>query len=304
MLKVSSLLCALFLILLPSVPAQGQTLEPRLYSNVPVDMNFLLAGYVYSTGATIADPTVQLENGQIVIQMPFAACARSFGLWGKSAKFDVVVPYGVLSGSATLNGVLKEREVEGFTDPSFRVSMNFAGAPALTLPEFRGYKQDLIFGGSLQILAPLGQYDSTRIVNLGANRWTIKPELGISKALGPVILELSAAAAIFTDNNDFNNGHVKSQEPIYSFQGHIVYTFRKGIWAALDATWFTGGQSTTDGVEGKDLQNNSRLGATLAVPVSKLNSIKLYASTGISTRTGTDFNTYGMAWQYRWGGGL
>ena len=303
MLKVFSSWCALFLILVPSAPVQGQTLEPRLYSNVPVGMNFLLAGYVYSTGAAIADPTVQLENGQIDIQMPFAAFARSFGLWGKSAKFDVVVPYGFLSGSATHRGEFKEREVDGFTDPSFRVSMNFAGAPALTLPEFRDYRQNLVFGGSLQVLAPLGQYDSSRIVNLGTNRWTIKPELGVSKTIGPVVLELSAAAAFFTDNDDFNNGRKKSQEPIYSFQGHVVYTFKKGVWAALDGTYYTGGQSATDGVEGRDAQSNSRFGATLALPVNMRNSIKLYASTGISTRIGSDFDTYGMAWQYRWGGG-
>jgi len=141
-------------------------------------------------------------------------------------------------------------------------------------------------------------------VNLGANRWMIKPELGLSKTIGRVILELSTAAAFFTDNDDFNKGQKKSQEPIYSVQGHVVYPFKNGIWAAVDSTYYTGGRSTVDGVEGKDLQENSRLGATLALPVNKNHSVKLYASTGVSTRTGSDFNTYGLAWQYRWGGGL
>lgn len=284
--------------------AGAQSLEPRLYSNAPVGMNFLLGGYVYSTGAAIADPTVNLEDGEIELNMPLVAYARSFGLWGKSSKFDVVVPYGFLSGSAKVNGTPVQREVDGFADPSFRVSMNFVGAPALSLPEFMAYKQNFIFGGSLQVVPPLGQYDSSKIVNLGSNRWTIKPELGISKTVGPVILELATAAALFTDNTDFNNGQTKEQDPLYSAQGHLVYTFPKGIWAAFDWTYYFGGQSTVDGIEKQDRQENSRVGATLAFPVNKQHSVKLYASTGVSTRTGSDFDTYGLLWQYRWGGGL
>jgi len=52
------------------------------------------------------------------------------------------------------------------------------------------------------------------------------------------------------------------------------------------------------------LQNNSRVGATLALPVNRNNSIKLYASSGASTRTGSDFDLVGIVWQYRWGNGL
>ena len=59
------------------------------------------------------------------------------------------------------------------------------------------------------------------------------------------------------------------------------------------------------GVRAQDLEpGNSRAGATLALPVDRQNSIKLHASTGVSTRTGSDFNIGGIAWQHRWGGGL
>jgi hypothetical protein len=52
------------------------------------------------------------------------------------------------------------------------------------------------------------------------------------------------------------------------------------------------------------MQENSRVGITFALPVNKHNSIKLYVSTGLSTRTGSSFTTGGIAWQYRGGGGL
>ena len=290
--------------LLLAVSAGAQALEPRLYSNAPVGLNFLLGGYGYSTGSAITDPSVAVEEGELELQSVFAAYAHSFGLWGKSAKFDIVVPYVYLSGTAKVAGVPKSRREDGFADPSFRVSMNFIGAPALSLAEFMEYEQNFIFGGSLQVFAPFGQYDSSKIVNIGTHRWTVKPELGLSKTFGPVILELAGAVAFYTENSDYDGGQSKTQKPIYSVQGHAVYTFRNGIWFSLDSTYYVGGETTTDGIENPDAQSNSRLGATLALPVNKKNSIKLYASSGVSTRTGSDFDTYGLAWQYRWGGGL
>ena len=295
--------CILLSILLWTAFARGQALEPRLYSNAPVGLNFLLGGYVYSSGSAIMDPSVAIENGEIEVHSPFAAYAYSFGLWGRSAKFDVVVPYSFLSGTATVHGAPASREVDGFADPSFRVSMNFIGAPALSLADFMEYRQNFVLGGSLQVLAPFGQYDSSRLINIGTHRWTIKPELGLSKTFGPVILELAGAVAFYTENDDFQ-GQARKQEPIYSMQGHVVYAFRNGIWFSLDSTYYRGGQSTTDGVKNPDAQSNSRLGATLALPVNKHHSVKLYFSSGVSTRTGSDFDTYGLAWQYRWGGGL
>ena len=133
--------------------------------------------------------------------------------------------------------------VNGFANPLFRLSVNLYGAPALTLKEFADYQQDLIVGASLQISAPWSQYDSSRVVNIGTNRWSFKPEVGVSKAVGPWTLELSAAATLYTDNNDFFGGTKREQDPIYSFQGHAIYAFPRGAWGSLDATYFTGGRT-------------------------------------------------------------
>jgi hypothetical protein len=286
-----------------SLWAEAQSMEPRFYSNSPVGMNFALAGYGLSTGSVTADPSVELENGDIEIHSFFAAYARSMGLWGRNAKFDIVVPYASLSGSATVQGAYVERSVDGFADPQFRFSYNFLGAPALTLKEFKDYRQEFVMGASLKVIAPFGQYDETKVVNLGANRWAFTPEIGMSRSFGPLLLELAAAATWYTENDDFA-GQTRKQDPIYALQGHIVYTLPKGIWLALDATYYGGGRTTVGGVQKSDLQQNTRLGATLALPVSLRNSIKLYASSGVATRTGSDFDTVGAAWQYRWGGGL
>jgi hypothetical protein len=156
----------------------------------------------------------------------------------------------------------------------------------------------------MQVFMPLGQYDPERVVNLGTNRFTFKPELGISKTVGPLFVDMAVAYSFYTVNNNFYNGKTRSQAPIGSVQGHVIYSFTKGMWAALDGTYYWGGRTTLDGVEGNDLQKNTRVGLTFVLPLNIHNSLKFNYSTGVSTRTGSDFDSFAVAWQYRWGGGI
>ena len=282
----------------------AQSIEPRSYSNAPVGVNFLIGGYAYTRGGISFDTALPITNPKLTTSSAVVGYARALDLWGTSGKLDVIVPYTWLSGSAIYQGDTVQREVNGFADPLLRLSVNFYGAPALTLPEFRSYEQDLIVGASLQVSVPAGQYDDTKLVNLGTHRWFFKPEIGISKALGQWTLEGKAAVTLFTTNDDFFNGNRRSQDPLYSFQGHAIYNFRSGIWGSVDVTYFAGGRTTLNGALQNDLQQNWRVGATLAFPVDVYSSIKLYASRGVSARTGNSFDLLGIAWQYRWGGGL
>jgi hypothetical protein len=294
----------LCLLLIVAGGAHAQDIEPRAYSNAPVGVNFLIAGYAYTQGGLASDTASPLKDPDLRTSSAVLAYARVLDLWGMSGKFDAIVPYTWLTGTAQFAGAPIAREVDGLADPKFRLSINLYGAPALAFKEFAAYQQDLIVGVSLQGSPPWGQYDSSRLVNIGTNRWSFKPEVGISKALGSWTLESSAAATFYTDNDDFFGGKQRSQDPIYSLRGHVIYSFRSGIWASLDGTYFSGGRTTIDGVRGDDLQQNWRVGATLAFPVDLHNSVKLYASSGVSARTGNDFDLIGIAWQQRWGGGL
>ncbi len=285
-------------------PAAAQSIEPRAYSNVPVGVNFLIGGYAYTRGGVSFDPALPVSDPRLTTSSAVLAYARALDLWGKSGKLDVVVPYTWLSGSASQQGERIDREVDGLGDPLLRLSVNVFGAPALRLPEFKDYEQDLILGASVQVSVPVGQYDETRLVNLGTNRWFFKPEIGASQALGRWTLEAQASVTFFTDNQDFFNGNTREQAPLYSLQGHAIYNFPRGTWASLDATYFAGGRTTLNGDVNEDRQQNWRVGATLAFPVDLRNSVKLYASRGVSARTGNSFDLIGVAWQYRWGGGL
>ncbi|MCC7226432.1 MAG: transporter [Burkholderiaceae bacterium] len=273
-------------------PALGQDIEPRAYSNAPIGINFLGVGYAEAQ-------STRYRTGSEIL-----GYSHVFALAGQSARIDVVVPYAQMTGTAPVGSQSVTRATEGLTDPLLRLAVNLYGAPALNLEEFASYQQDLIIGASLKASVPWGNYDSRQLVNIGANRWFVQPAIGASQAIGPWKLELATAVTLFTDNKDFFGGNTRSQDPLYSTEGHIIYGFKSGAWLSMDVTYLTGGQSSINGRLNNDLQENWRFGATLAIPVNRNNSIKLYASQGVFSRTGNGYDLFGIAWQYRWGAGL
>jgi hypothetical protein len=297
------LLAAIVLATTPSA-AESQELEPRAYSNLPIGMNFLALGYAYSRGGLSTDPSLPVEDAHLRIHTGLAAYVRSLDFWGRSGKFDVVVPYSGLSGTARVAGEPASREVSGFGDPRLRLAMNFLGAPSLDLSGFRGYEPDLVVGGSLQVGVPIGQYDPSRAVNLGTNRWSVKPDLGFSKTFGAFTADLTAGVTFFSTNHDFFGGQKVEKDPLWSMQANLSYNFPGGAWASLGTTYYRGGRTTADGVRKDDALGNARIGLTVSLPIDRRFSVKLNASSGISARTGSDFDTIGVVGQYRWGAGL
>ena len=291
-------------LLFAAAQAGAGEIEPRAYGNAPVGINFLIAGYAHSEGGLSTAEASPIQDAHLHMDTVVLAYVRTIELLGKPGKLDIILPYSNLSGSALLAGQYKERNVSGLNDPRLRFSVNFFGAPVLPVQEFAGWQQDLLIGASVQVSAPLGQYDRDKLVNLGNNRWFVKPEIGTSKAWGDFTLELSTGMYFFTDNDDYYGGKTLEQDPVSTSQIHVMYDFGHGMWAALSGTYDYGGRTTINGVRSDDLQSNSRVGATFAMPVTRRNSVKLYASTGIFTRSGTDYDLVGIAWQYRWGGGL
>ncbi|MGY3264448.1 transporter [Lysobacter sp. HA35] len=284
--------------------ARAQDIEPRAYSNAPIGVNFVIVGNVVTRGGLSLDPALPVSDAHLQANSLVAAYARVFDFAGRSGKFDVIAPYTHLEGSAIYLQQRVDRRINGFARPAFRVSINLVGAPALDMAEFRTWKQDFILGASVQVAPPWGQYDTARVVNISSHRWSVKPEIGISKAAGQWTLELQASGTFYGDNDEFLGDRRRSQRPVYALQGHVIYGFASGTWISLDGTLFAGGRSEVDGVMNDDLQQNSRVGLVLAKPLNRRNSLKLSASSGVSERTHNNFDAFAVAWQYRWGAGL
>ena len=97
--------------------ASAQSIEPRTYSNTPVGVNFLIAGYAYTRGA-LEFESLPVTDAHLHTSNAVLAYATALDFWGKSGKFDVIVPYTWLSGSASYAGQPLERVVNGFGDPA------------------------------------------------------------------------------------------------------------------------------------------------------------------------------------------
>jgi len=282
---------------------RAQDLEPRAFSPVPVSVNFAALGYGYSFGNVLLDPSIPLEDGTGKVHSLVGAYVRTFSFFGMSAKADAIVPFAFGDWKGVLAGQDTSRSATGFGDPSVRLAVNFVGAPALEIPRFMTYRQGTVVGASLRVVAPLGQYDNTKLVNLGTNRWTFVPRIGASRRLGHWILEGVGSAWLFTTNPDAKGARIQ-QDPLWTIQGSISYVFDGEAWLAANGGWGSGGRATVDGVPGSERQENTRYGITAAYPLTRRASLKLAWIGGAATRLGADFDSLILLYQYRWGGGI
>jgi hypothetical protein len=285
-------------------PADAQSVEPRAYSPAPVGTNFVGLVAARAHGPLETDPALPISDIDLEVKGIALGYSRALNLLGKSAKVDLVVPRGTLSGEAAFFGTPVEQRVTGFSDPVARITILLHGAPAMSASEFRSYRQDLLIGVSLQASAPLGKYNKDQLLNLSSHRWTFKPEVGVSKSWDRWTLETATGVTFFTSNDAFLGNHERTQKPIYSAQAHLIYNIAQGAWLAANLSFFTGGDSAIDGIDKGGLDKNWRAGLIGAVPLSQHVSIKLNGSKGVSQRTGENFYLYGAALQYRWGAGF
>jgi hypothetical protein len=176
------------------------------------------------------------------------------------------------------------------------------GAPAASSLEMAKAPRRTILGASVTVVAPTGQFFPDKVINVGTNRWKVKPEFAVSKPIGQRwLLDTYAGVWLFGTNDSFYPGaSQRSQAPIGAFQAHISYTFGRTLWAAFDATSYIGGRTTVNGIEGDDRQSNSRIGATLVLAVGQRHSVKFAMSKGAITRHGLDFSTFSIGWQTGW----
>ena len=291
---------AALLIASASSDVSAQELEPRAYSPSPSGVNFLGLGYLRSAGGVAVDPSLPLDNVDAEVNAASLSYLRTFGLFGRSASIGFVLPYSRADVSGDVFDQQRSVTRTGWADPRLRLAVNLFGGRALDREEFAAREPSTAVGASLMVVAPLGKYDSDRLINLGSNRWAFKPEIGVYQPLGPWSLELYGGVWFFTDNDDFFGGVRREQEPIATLQAHVGYTFRPGLWLAADATYYAGGQSTINGVRKEDRQENTRFGLTLSLPVAQGQSLKLNWSEGVTERIGTSFTTFGITWQYTW----
>jgi hypothetical protein len=177
-------LIAILMIVLPLGMARAQDLEPRAFSPAPVGLNIALLGYAFSQGNVFFDRALLIEDATGEVHGATGAYVRTFGISGMSAKFTTVIPFAWGDWKGAVDGVPASTSRRGFADPRFQLAVNFVGAPAVSLKDFTAYSEGTIVGASLSMIVPIGQYDPTKLINLGSGRWSFRPRVGLSNRLG------------------------------------------------------------------------------------------------------------------------
>jgi hypothetical protein len=291
---------------LPALHAQD--LAPRAYVITPLHWNAVILTYSFYDGGLLFDNAVPITNASAIINAPVFTLYHSLSFFGRSANITASLPYGV----AHFQGQFIDNETKlyrsGLLDSTFRFSVNIKGGPALPPKEFLAWKQKTLLGVSLKVVAPTGQYDGTKLINNGSNRWALKPEFGYSERWGHWVLDAYVGAWFYTTNHEFFSHNkffpgtqTQSQAPIVSFEGHLSYDVKSRLWFSLDGNFWHGGSTSLNGIENPDtVQTSSRIGGTASIPLSKHQSLKLSYNYGDYIRFGGNYQNVSVAWQYFW----
>ena len=224
--------------------------------------------------------------------MAMVGYAQTFSLFDRSAMAAVILPMGRISGDVVVGGKTVNQRASGFGDPMLEFDINLIGPPSQkNIPDAMRYEP----GFSLDLLAdlalPIGEYDNTKQLNIGQNRWYGRLGMPVTIQLGPWVpgrrttLEFLPAVWIFGDNTDYV-GQTMKTDPMYQLDAHLTRDFTEHAWGAVDASWYSGGQATINGVKGSKL-NNLGVGLTLGYTVNdNLNLTVGYKSTVNDKATG------------------
>jgi hypothetical protein len=288
-------------LLVCSVPLRAQDLEPRAYSVSPLGFNLVGLGYNYTSGDLVFDPTLPVKDASARINAAALGYYRSLDFFGRTANVRVAFPYAWGHLQGTLADQFKELYRSGLADGRAQLSVNLYGAPAMRLPEFAKYRAGTNVFASFTAAFPLGQYSPNKLINIGSNRWSLKPEVAVSHTFGKWMAEVYAGVWFFTTNQRFYPGtSIRKQEPVEAYQAHVIYNFRRGLWASLDGTYYHGGSTNVDGVDKLDTQDASRLGGTVSMAVASNQSVKLQYSKVTSVRIGGKFDTFSFGYAFSW----
>jgi hypothetical protein len=284
----------------------AQDLEPRRWSHLPIGQNIIGVGYVYTEAIIFFSPVLQITDGTSRINSLALTAIHTFEMAGKSARFSLLLPYKSGRWDGNVVGEFRTIRRDGAGDPRFRLSVNLYGAPPLKGSAFAQYRAEhtsnTVVGASVAMTVPLGKYCHDCLINIGNNRWSARPQIGVVHKRGPWSFELTGSAFLFTNNYSFVEEAVLKQKPVYALQSHVIYDFPRRLWVSLSTGYGIGGAIRIDQIKTKFEVDNWVWAASFGFPIGKTQSVKL---TWLSGRTqnlvGRDSDNLVLSWSYRWG---
>jgi hypothetical protein len=217
----------------PLLLLRAQDLSPRAYVITPLHWNAIIVTWSFYNGSVLFDGSVPVTGATGTYNVPILSYYHSFSFFGRSANITASLPYAVGNFQGTVLGAEKQLYRSGLLDSSFRFSVNLMGGPAMAPQKFAKWQQKILLGASLNVVVPTGQYDPTKLINWGANRWGFKPKFGYSERWGHWLLDGYMGVWFYTTNPEFFSSNTffpgtrtQSEEPVGSFEGHLSYSVK------------------------------------------------------------------------------
>jgi len=286
-------------------PCLALELEPRQWSHLPVGTNFAGVGFAYTRADISFDPVLLIEDAEMDLKTWAGKYIRTFELFERSARIDLTQAYQQGDWTGLLDGTPASVSRSGWSDTYLRLAVNLYGAPPLRGKEFTTYrsgvKDDTIVGMGLAVRLPTGEYMEDKLINLGQNRVTFRPQLGINHIHGKWTAEVTGEVALYTDNDEFYNGNTLEQKPTYIIHGHLIHTFRPGLWVGTGIGYDYGGETRINGIDKDDKKQDIGWALSLAYPFNRYAGFKAaYIGSRKLESTGLDSDTLTASLSFSW----
>jgi Putative MetA-pathway of phenol degradation len=282
----------------------AQFTDPRFYGDSPVGVNQIELDYAYGRANASIDTSLIVEGAEVNLNQGTIRYTRYFGLFHRTAWAQALVPIAGLNGSVT--GTNIGRSIIGVGDSSYELAMLLRGGPALGVAQFASYKSTTSVGVSITITAPTGLYNPDKVLNLGSDRWSFKPEIGISHPFGPQqkwVVDAYANASFFTDDTSYHRVEILRQQALPGLEGHVSYAFTPNLWVAFDTRWSFRGDTFVNGMDENNGQQNFVLGSEMNVSLNPRNTLVLVFAKALVHQNGPAYTGFSVKYVYSWGKG-
>jgi hypothetical protein len=250
-------------------------IPPRFYWKSLEDANAVpLIFQSLSGNANPIDPAhVVSPESSVDATVAIAGYAKMLPLFDRTLTLAVLEPVGRISGETTVAGQSYSESATGFGDPMLEVGYNLIGPKAIkNIPDMLRYEPKFSLDLIVDVVFPIGEYDSDEALNLGMNRWYGRVGAPIGWQIGPWVpgrrttFEVFPSVWLYGDNDDFV-GQTLSTDPKFQLEAHLTRDFTEHFWGSLDTTYLAGGKSSLNGVAGDSL-NTLGIGLTLGYQIN------------------------------------
>ena len=258
-------------------------------------------------------------SADVDVDIFVASYARHMTLFDRPASLMVNVVGGSVEADFDTNltppdflppgvvpGVSFSQSASGYADPSVQLDVNLLGTPPLIGGfDVINYEPTWTLDAAVMLAVPLGEYDSSKVVNLGLNRFfgriafPFKYHFGVFSPGYRSSLEVVPSVWLFAENDNFV-GQKLENDPLWQLEAHWTHDFTRHFFGSIDLLYRNGFQSEISGVDvGSDIEIGD-IGVTLNFQVTDNLTLRTSFSSNVFGDNDIDNSMVRLQVVYAW----